>query len=193
MRSRKSLVRWFDRELSQNRLNQHHGSVHWHIPKKANGKLRICLDPKDLNKSIIQENSQSSNPWEITHMSSQEPPNSPKWMATKLSSGCTLQKEASLLTTFNTHLGRYRFLHVPFGLKMSQDIFQMWNGWYCGTVSRSTGNPWWHIYIWERWQRPWHEHHKFVQCSPKRGTCFQQREMLHKTRFCDILWRCIFS
>ena len=26
---------------------------------------------------------------------------------------------------FNTHLGRYRFLWVPFGLKMSQDIFQM--------------------------------------------------------------------
>ena len=34
-------------------------------------------------------------------------------------------EEASLLTTFNTHLGRYRFLHVPFRLKMSQDIFQM--------------------------------------------------------------------
>ena len=26
---------------------------------------------------------------------------------------------------FNTHLRRYRFLCVPFGLKMSQDIFQM--------------------------------------------------------------------
>ena len=25
-------------------------------PKKANGKLRICLDPKDLNKVIIHEN-----------------------------------------------------------------------------------------------------------------------------------------
>ena len=36
-----------------------------------------------------------------------------------------LTEEASLLTTFNTHLRRYRFLCVPFGLKMSQDIFQM--------------------------------------------------------------------
>ena len=26
---------------------------------------------------------------------------------------------------FDTQHGRYRFLHVPFGLKMSQDIFQM--------------------------------------------------------------------
>ena len=39
--------------------------------------------------------------------------------------GMHLTEEASLLTTFNTHLRRYRFLHVPFGLKMSQDIFQM--------------------------------------------------------------------
>ena len=39
--------------------------------------------------------------------------------------GMRLTEEASLLTTFNTHLGRYRFLRVPFRLKMSQDIFQM--------------------------------------------------------------------
>ena len=39
--------------------------------------------------------------------------------------GMHLTEAASLLTTFNTHLGRYRFLHVPFRLKMSQDIFQM--------------------------------------------------------------------
>ena len=30
-----------------------------------------------------------------------------------------------LLTTFNMHLGRYYFTHIPFGLRMSQDIFQM--------------------------------------------------------------------
>ena len=39
--------------------------------------------------------------------------------------GMHLTEEASLLTTFNTHLRRYRFLRVPFRLKMSQDIFQM--------------------------------------------------------------------
>ena len=31
----------------------------------------------------------------------------------------------SFLTTFNTHKGCYQFLHMPFGLKMSQDVFQM--------------------------------------------------------------------
>ena len=36
-----------------------------------------------------------------------------------------LDTASSYLTTFNTHNGRYRFLCMPFGLKMSQDMFQM--------------------------------------------------------------------
>ena len=37
-----------------------------------------------------------------------------------------LTYEASLLTTFNYHHGRLWFLTMPFGAKMSQDIFQLW-------------------------------------------------------------------
>ena len=37
-----------------------------------------------------------------------------------------LDTPSSFLTTFNTHKGCYWFLHMPFGLKMSQDVFQMW-------------------------------------------------------------------
>ena len=93
-------------------------------PKKANGKLRICLDPKDLNKAIICENHKAPTLEEIAHV---------LMGATKFSKvdgnkaffGMHLTEEASLLTMFNTHLRRYRFLCVPFGLKMSQDIFQM--------------------------------------------------------------------
>ena len=93
-------------------------------PKKANGKLRICLNPKDLNKAIICENHKAPTLEEIAHI---------LMGATKFSKvdgnkaffGMHLTEEASLLTMFNTHFGRYRFLHVPFGLKMSQDIFQM--------------------------------------------------------------------
>ena len=36
-----------------------------------------------------------------------------------------LTHEASLLTMFNSHRGRLRFLRMPFGAKMSQDVFQM--------------------------------------------------------------------
>ena len=37
-----------------------------------------------------------------------------------------LTHEASLLTTFNSHRGWLRFLRMPFGAKMSQDVFQLW-------------------------------------------------------------------
>ena len=36
-----------------------------------------------------------------------------------------LTYEASLLTMFNYHRGRLRFLRMPFGAKMSQDVFQL--------------------------------------------------------------------
>ena len=93
-------------------------------PKKANGKLRICLDPKDLNKAIIHENHKAPTLEEIAHVLTGATKFS-KVDSNKAFFGMHLTEEASLLTTFNTHLRRYRFLHVPFGLKMSQNIFQM--------------------------------------------------------------------
>ena len=35
-----------------------------------------------------------------------------------------LNEESSFLTRFNSPFGRYRFKRMPFGLQMSQDIFQ---------------------------------------------------------------------
>ena len=35
-----------------------------------------------------------------------------------------LDYESSLLTTFNTHRGRFHFVRLPFGLACAQDIFQ---------------------------------------------------------------------
>ena len=93
-------------------------------PKKANGKLRICLDPKDLNKAIIPENHKAPTLEEIAHVLTGATKFS-KVDSNKAFFGMHLTEEASLLMTFNTHLGRYRFLRVPFGLKMSQDIFQI--------------------------------------------------------------------
>ena len=35
-----------------------------------------------------------------------------------------LDHESSMLTTFNTPFGRYRFLRMPFGIHPAQDVFQ---------------------------------------------------------------------
>ena len=93
-------------------------------PKKPNGKLRICLDPKDLNKAIITENHKALTLEEIAY----ELKGATKFSkvdGNKAFCRMHLTKQASLLTTFNRHLSRYQFLHVLFGFKMSQDIFQM--------------------------------------------------------------------
>ena len=92
-------------------------------PKKANGKLRICLDPKDLNKVIIWENHKAPTLEEIAHVLTGTTRFS-KVDGNKAFFGMHLTEEASLLTTFNTHLARYRFLHVPFGLKIAKISFK---------------------------------------------------------------------
>ena len=87
-------------------------------------KLRICLDPKDLNKAIIRENHKAPTLEEIAHVLTGATKFS-KVDGNKAFFGMHLMEEVSLLMMFNTYLRRYRFLSVPFGLKMSQDIFQM--------------------------------------------------------------------
>ena len=101
------------------------GKLTDHIQKNLNGKLRICLNPKDLNKAIIRENHKAPTLEEIAHNLTGATKFS-KVDGNKAFFGMHLTEQASLLTTFNTYLSRYQFLCVPFGLKMSQDIFQMW-------------------------------------------------------------------
>ena len=92
---------------------------------KPDGSLHICLDHKDFNKAIVWEHYKAPTLNEITQC----------WSGAKCFSkldakdgfwSIHLDGDSSYLTTFNTHHGRYRFLHMPFGLEMSQDVFQMW-------------------------------------------------------------------
>ena len=94
-------------------------------PCKPDGFLHICLDPKDLNKAIVQEHYKAHTLDEISHQLSGATCFS-KLDAKDGFWSIHLDEDSSYLTAFNTHCGRYRFLCMPFGLKMSQDIFQMW-------------------------------------------------------------------
>ena len=93
------------------------------IREKPNGRLRLCLDPKDLNEAIMRDHYPTPTVEEIV----------PKLAGAKIFSkldarngywNVMLDEESSYLTTFNTPIGRYRFLRMPFGLRMSQDVFQ---------------------------------------------------------------------
>ena len=90
---------------------------------KANGQLRICLDPTDLNKSIRRCYHKTPTVEEITH----------KLAGAKVFSkldakhgywSVHLDKASSLLTTFNSPFGRFCYKRMPFGLNVRQDVFQ---------------------------------------------------------------------
>ena len=134
-------------------------------PKKTNGKLRICLNPKDLNKAIIWEHHKAPTLKEIAHILTGATKFS-KVDGNKAFFRMHLTKQASLLITFNTHLGRYRFLRIPFGVKMSQDIFQMWMD---DIVAQCPGILAIHddMFIYGKDDKDQCKSGKFVQCSSK--------------------------
>ena len=70
--------------------------------KKPNSKLRICLDPKDLNKAIIQEHHKVPTLKEIAHVLTRATKFS-KVDGNKAFFGMHLTERTSLLTTFNMH------------------------------------------------------------------------------------------
>ena len=80
--------------------------------QKANGKLCLHLDPCDFNEAICQDHHKTPTVEEATHEFVHG-----YW-------SIVLNQESSLLMTFNSPFGRYCFLHLPFGLICSQDIFQ---------------------------------------------------------------------
>ena len=95
------------------------------FPRKPNGEVRVCLDPSNLNKAIIREHHKPMMVEEIAHELAGATVYT-KANALKAFLQIHLTHEASLLTTFNSHRGWLRFLWMPFGAKMSQDVFQLW-------------------------------------------------------------------
>ena len=90
---------------------------------KPNGKLRICLDPKPLNRAIRRPHHYTQTLNEILPKLSKC-----KYFGTldQLSGYWNIQmhEDSIDLLTFNTPFGRYSFKRMPFGLKSSQDVFQ---------------------------------------------------------------------
>ena len=91
--------------------------------QKANGELCLCLDPHDLNEAICCNHHKMPTVEEVAHEFAHS------HYFTKLDAHhgywlIVLNQESRLLTTFNSPFGRYHFLHLPFGLVCSQDIFQ---------------------------------------------------------------------
>ncbi|CAB3987537.1 Hypothetical predicted protein, partial [Paramuricea clavata] len=93
------------------------------VTQKPNGTIRLCLDPRDLNKVIKR------NPYYVRTIDDVIPKVSGATHFSILDARCgywqvELDEESSRLCTFNTPWGKYRWNRVPFGLTCSGDIFQ---------------------------------------------------------------------
>ena len=103
------------------------GSLSWissmlALPKKI-GKIRIYLDPKDLNKAILWENYSMPTIEDIAtrlhgaKMFSVLGAKNGFWHV-------KLDEESSHLTTFHTLFGRYCWCRMPFGINSAPEGFQ---------------------------------------------------------------------
>ena len=93
-----------------------------HLVYKPDGSLRVCIDPRNLNRAIRREH---------FHLPTREE------IMAKMSNGkyfskidCTrgfwqlkLDEESSKLCTFNIPFGRYRYLRLPFGVSCAPEIY----------------------------------------------------------------------
>ena len=83
----------------------------------------MCLDPSDLNNAILRE----YHPIPVVEDIVPELNGSDLFTKLGLKDGywhVKLTEESSFLTTFSTPYGKYRYCRLPFGLKVSQDVFQ---------------------------------------------------------------------
>ncbi|KAK3887564.1 hypothetical protein Pcinc_008270 [Petrolisthes cinctipes] len=93
------------------------------IVLKKNGSVRLCLDVKELNSAICREHYTIPTEQEV----------SARLAGARIFSlfdtrqgfhHIRLDYESSLLCTFNTPFGRYRWLRLPFGLRSSPEVIQ---------------------------------------------------------------------
>ena len=93
------------------------------VVPKNNGSLRICSDPKDLNRAILREHYPLPTIDDIATRL-----HGAKIFSTlDMRSGfgqVVLDESSSHLTTFQTPFGRYRWKRMPFGICSAPEVFQ---------------------------------------------------------------------
>lgn len=93
------------------------------ITMKKSGELRVCIDPRELNKALLRERYTLPVLEDILHALK----SSTVFSKADLAHGywhVILDEPSSKLTTFQTCFGRYRWLRLPFGTCVSSEIFQ---------------------------------------------------------------------
>ena len=93
------------------------------VARKPNGKLRMCLDQRDLNKAIKRHHFNLPTAEELFA----EMKGTKYFTKSDASSGywqIKVDEESSKLLTFATPFGRYKYKRLPFGIHSASEVFQ---------------------------------------------------------------------
>lgn len=91
--------------------------------KKDTDKIRLCIDPRDLNEALMRPHHPMRTVEEVAAQMS----NANIFSVLDAKSSfwqIKLDHESSIRTTFATPFGRYRFLRMPFGINSASEVFQ---------------------------------------------------------------------
>jgi len=103
------------------------------VVEKPNKNIRVCLDPRELNKNIIRETFQIPTLGEIKLDLS----NKKIFTLLDLKDGfhqCKLEKNSQNYCCFSTPFGSYKYLRLPFGLASAPEKFQELTFKYFGNI-----------------------------------------------------------
>ena len=92
------------------------------VVAKSDGRIRVCLDPKPLNKALKRNH----HPLPIIDDIIPDLQGAKVFSTVDTKNGfwhCVLDDESSTLTTFETPFGKYRWKRLPFGLSVSPEEF----------------------------------------------------------------------
>ena len=97
--------------------------VHSLVAKKKNNKIRVCLDPSNLNRVVMREHF----PMQTVEDVISRMPHAKVFSVLDANHGfwqAKLTKDSSKLATFNTPFGRYSYTSLPFGIATAPEVFQ---------------------------------------------------------------------
>ena len=97
------------------------------VVEKRDSSIRICFDPKELNKAVMREHHHTPTLEDISFKFSGM---SVFTIADMKSGYChvPLDRPSQLLTTFNNPFGRYCYKRLPFGINSSAEVFEKRRG-----------------------------------------------------------------
>ena len=91
--------------------------------KKNTDELRICIDPRDLNKALMRPH----HPLKTVEEVASTIPNETVFSILDAKSAfwhIPLDNKSSYYTTFSTVLGHYKYLRMPYGITSGSEVYQ---------------------------------------------------------------------